>query len=543
MPVGPVRTVQAVYLGLDLGTSGCRAAAFTEGGQLAASARRPVETRRPAPGRAEQEPLDWERAAAAALQEVVARLRAAGEPGVVREVRSLTLTGQMAGLVLVDRAGANPAPALIWQDGRAAEEAALLQQEWGPALYRRTGCPPAALYPLAKLRWLQQAARGRHGPGDEKAARRAVEGLRWVLSPRDELLRRLTGEVATDLSCAAATGLLRLDTMGWDPELSAWAGIDPHWLPPVRLATEAVGRLRRPVADEVGLPPGLPVVLGAGDGVAQNVGLGVIRPGEAVVSLGSSGVVRAVTARPVLDRGDGDRPPRLTVYPFLACREPVSGPEAAAWVANGATANAAGVLDWLRERLFAGRLRLEEALDVPPGAQGLIFLPFLAGERTPFWEPSARGVLVGLTAAHRPGHVARAAIEGVAMALRGVVQALADNGVAVERAVLAGGAACEHPVRAITASVLGLPAAHYPHPGLEAVRGACVLGLASEIRHQAGGSELDAAAQACERLLPGACGVIRPAEAGFYDEWFRVFVRLAEMLLPVFRGWPLTDGR
>ncbi|HEY8498458.1 MAG TPA: FGGY family carbohydrate kinase, partial [Limnochordales bacterium] len=103
-----MRTVQAVYLGLDLGTSGCRAAAFTEGGELVASARRPVETRRPAPGRAEQEPLDWERAAAAALQEVVARLRAAGEPGVVREVRSLTLTGQMAGLVLVDRAGANP---------------------------------------------------------------------------------------------------------------------------------------------------------------------------------------------------------------------------------------------------------------------------------------------------------------------------------------------------------------------------------------------------------------------------------------------------
>ncbi|MBE3597839.1 MAG: hypothetical protein IMX02_03240 [Limnochordaceae bacterium] len=377
----------------------------------------------------------------------------------------------------------------------------------------------------------EEAAEGRITGIASEPFRRALGETRWVLSPRDELFRRLTGEVATDPSCAGATGLFGMASRSWDERLCDLAGVDPSWLPPIRAATEVAGRLPARLHEATGLPSGLPVVLGAGDGVAQSLGTGFVQPGQLTVSLGTSGVVRTVTARPLLDLNSRARAPRLTVYPFLAG----AGGELA-WVANGATANAAGVLEWLRAAVLRRPLPMDEAASVVAGSDGLLFLPYLSGERTPLWEPSARGVWLGLTPAHTDAHLVRSAVEGVVMALRAVTGALAESGARVHLAALAGGGSI-HPVTArILADGLGMPITRLPDPGLETVRGAAVLGLAARLREGSSLDEATLARHAARQLVPAPVEVVEPGPcAGAYAALFERFSELTQTLLPLFR--------
>lgn len=525
----------AVYLGLDLGTSGCRAVAVTDSGAVAASARVSYPTSRPSPGLAEQWPVHWEQAALEALRTVAEQVGQQPSPGHF-EYHSLTLTGQMAGLVVVDREGANPRPALIWQDARAAGAARRLAVEWGREAYRRSGCVPSAVYPITKMHEL------RYGQDGSAVDLSGWSEVRWVLSPRDELLRRLSGVIATDPSCAAATGWLDVHALQWDAELCQWSGVDHNWLPPLTMATESVGFLNPSAAQRAGLPAGLPVVLGAGDGVTQNVGLGVTTCRRLVVSLGTSGVVRTVTNDPSLDL-DAPRLPRWTIYPFLARGDQLQGADTVAWVVNGATADAAGVLDWLSQTVAGQHLDLASVAAIRPGADGLLFLPFLSGTRSPWWQPEARGVLWGLTTGHGAGHVARAAIEGVAMSLRAIVDAMRGGGLSFEHGVIAGGGAFHRVVRDIVAGVLGLPLYSPSTPGLEAAWGAAVLGRACEIRAEAGYKEIEAVQRAAAELVPSADEVAVPAHGpNPYEAIYSRFIRLVEALLPLLRDTLTTGG-
>lgn len=502
-----------MYLALDLGTSGCRAAAFASDGRRLAHYRAPYPTRTPRPGWAEQDPAEWEASAVTALGRVVSGLESGG--GGTGDVASITLTGQMAGLVFVDAQGGHPYPALPWNDRRAEPAVTSLIEAFGPQYYQRTGCHASSVYPVVKLLWLAKAGGEGWGP-----LRR--ERVRWVLSPKDELARRLSGSVATDPSTAVATGLWNLQRATWDPELCQMAGIHRDQLPPVRPASSVVGGLRQDLARDLGLPSGLPIVLGAGDGVCQNLGVNVVQPGDAVISLGSSGVIRGVTAEPLLDLAHAPSP-RLTAYPFVGD----------AWITNGATANAAGVFDWLATLLNTARLPLETMAAVPAGAEGLLFLPYLVGERSPLWEPTARGVYYGLTASSSRGHLVRAAVEGVAMAMRRLLEALREQGWTPHQGALAGGAGTDPRVARIVAEVLGIPLLRYPDPGLETLRGAAILGLAAEEDRL----ESDQLRRVAERINPPEAERFEPEEPGLYDQVYDRFLELTEAFLPYFRKW------
>lgn len=471
----------------------------------------------------------WERAAVCALQQVVAALRAG--PGRFAFV-SLTLTGQMAGLVLVGRGGEPLYAAIPWHDRRAQPQVAALCAK-APGFYAVTGCPPSAAYPAVKLLWLQEAAGGRMPGVDPRPLREALRAVRWVLSPRDELLRRLTGEIATDPSCAGATGLFDTRMQAWDPGLCAAVGVELGWLPPIRAASDVVGRLAPRLSVETGLPPGLPVVVGAGDGVTQSLGTGCVEGGQLTLSLGTSGVVRAVTAQPLRDRAPSG-PPRSTLYPFLS-----AGGRAAAWAVTGATANGAGVLRWLEASVLGAPLPMAQAGALPAGCDGLMFLPYLSGERSPLWEPAARGVWFGLTPDHGAAHLTRSAVEGVALALRAVTDALRQIGVESRTATLAGGGAVHPLIRRLLADVLALPVATLPNPGLETVRGAAVLGEVARLReHGSAPDELAAARQVIARLVPAPISVTEPgAEARVYTALYARFTELTQRLVPVFRNF------
>ncbi|BAS28067.1 xylulokinase [Limnochorda pilosa] len=507
---------QRVYLTLDLGTSGCRAAAFTGDGRRLAHRRALYPTETPRPGWVEQDPKEWEKAALEALGQVMGDLLAAGISG--GDVASLAVTGQMAGLVLVDGEGGHPYPALPWSDRRAEPVVTRLQAEMGPRYYETTGCHASSVYPAVKLMWIAAG-----GGGEE--LRRAVAAARWVLSPKDELLRRLTGSPGTDRSCAVATGLWNLQSDGWDEALCRMAGVRAEQLPPVLPMTAKGGGMRKELARRLGLPAGLPVLMGAGDGVCQNLGVNVMEPGDIALSLGSSGVVRGVTSEPLIDRRPGG-PPRVTAYPFVG----------GAWVTNGATANAAGVFDWLARILAGGSgLPLEGIDALAPGSENVLFLPYLAGERSPLWEPSARGVFFGLTGSTRRVHLVRAAVEGVAMAMRRLLDAFREHQPPPRQAALAGGAGTDARIAQILADVLKLPLLRFPEPGLEALRGAAILGAAAG--DGAGDALADAVRRAATQINPPVPERFEPRRPGAYDEVYARFVELTDALMPLFRRW------
>jgi xylulokinase len=385
-------------VGLDVGTSAVKGVAIDEEGRVLAAASREYPLSRPHPGWSEQEPEDWWLAA----QDVLGRLPE-GPVG---------LSGQMHGLVVLDGERRVLRPAILWNDQRTAAECTEIEERIGlDRLLELTGNRALTGFTAPKLLWLR-----RHEP--ELYGR-----IRHVLLPKDYVRLRLTGELAIDAADASGTLLFDVRRRGWSEEVCTALEIPLEWLPPVHESTE---------------------IAGAGDQAAAALGVGVARPGPVSVVLGTSGVVFAA-----LPAYEHDREGRLHAFCHAV-------PDT--WHAMGVMLSAAGSAAWLREVLAADFADLDaEAAESPPGADGLFFAPYLAGERTPYPDPDARGAFVGLTVRHDRGSLWRAMLEGVAYGLRDSLELLRELGARPTEGRVSGGGARSELWLRILASVLELP--------------------------------------------------------------------------------------
>jgi xylulokinase len=408
--------VSEVLIGLDVGTSGVKGLAVAPDGTVLARAQEDYPLSTPRPGWAEQNPEDWWRA----TESVLAKLEAdAGTPA------GVGLSGQMHGLVALDGGGRVLRPAILWNDQRTGAESAEIEETIGrERLIELTGNRALPGFTAPKLLWLR-----RHEP--EVYAR-----IARVCLPKDYVRLRLCGEFATDVSDASGTVLLDVAARAWSEEVVAALQLDPSWLPPV---------LESPVVSGQTVD-GVPVAAGGGDQACGAIGVGVDRPGAVSVVLGTSGVVLAALGRYASD-------PQGRVHAFCHA---VPG----AWHAMGVMLSAAGALRWFHDAAAPEldyQAMTAAAAAWPPGVEGLVFLPYLAGERTPHPDPDARGAFVGLQLRHDRPALTRAVLEGVAFGLRDGLDLVQELGGVPSSGRVSGGGARSHLWLQIVASVLELP--------------------------------------------------------------------------------------
>ena len=416
-------------LGIDVATTATKAVLVDERGAVIASASAEYPFEVPRPLWAEQQPALWWKAAQTA---VPAALSAGGVSGA--DVAAVGLTGQMHGLVLLDAAGEVLRPAILWNDQRTGEECELIRQALGAErLVAITGNDALTGFTAPKLVWVR-----RHEPDVWARAAR-------VLLPKDYLRLCLTGEYAMDKADGSGTILFDLAARDWSQEVLDALEIPRAWLPPTHEGPQVTGRLTPAAAEATGLAPGTPVVAGGGDQSANAVGVGAVEEGVVALSLGTSGVLFAATDRPIIE-------PDGRVHAF--CH---AVPER--WHLMSVMLSAAGSLRWYRDALAPGVAFDElvaEAVDVAPGGDGLWFLPYLTGERSPHPDPHARGAFVGLTIGHQRRHLTRAVLEGVAFGLRDGLDLMTDAGIPPPSAIRGSGGGLASPLwRQILADVLG----------------------------------------------------------------------------------------
>jgi xylulokinase len=414
-----------VCVGVDVGTTGVKALAVGADGTVVARAERGYPLTTPQPGWSEQDPEDWWAASLAALAEV-----ADG-----RQVAGIGLSGQMHGLVCLDAADRVLRPAILWNDQRTAAECAQIERRIGlDRLIARTGNRALTGFTAPKLLWLR-----RHEP-------EVWSRIARVLLPKDYVRLRLTGEHAIDVADASGTLLLDVAARRWSGEVLDALELPEAWLPTVLESPAVSGTvMARNTVLLAGLA-GVPVAAGAGDCAAAAVGVGAIAPDVLSVVVGTSGVVFSTLPGFAAD-------PQARVHAFCHALPDT-------WHAMGVMLSAAGSLHWLRERLAPEAsydTLLDEAASWGPGAEGLLFAPYLAGERTPHADPDARGAFTGLQLRHDRGALVRAVLEGVAFGLRDSLDLLRDLGVTADRARLSGGGARGELWRRIVASALELP--------------------------------------------------------------------------------------
>jgi xylulokinase len=417
------------YLGIDTSTTATKALLMAPDGTVVAVGRSDYGYETPHPQWSEQEPdLWWD----ATVEAIAAALAAAGIAG--SQVGAVGLTGQMHGLVLLDDAGEVLRPSILWNDQRTEAECDEIRRLVGRAeLIATTGNDALTGFTAPKILWVR-----RHEPD-------VFDRVGHVLLPKDYVRYRLTGGFAADKADGSGTLLFDLGRRDWSPQVLDALGIPSRWLPPTHEGPEVTGLVSDGAAAVTGLRPGTPVVAGGGDQAANGVGVGAVRPGIAAVSLGTSGVVFAATDGPTIEP-DG----RLHTF----CHA-VPG----TWHVMGVMLSAAGSLRWFHDTLTPGRgyAELDRAASaVLAGADGLVFLPYLTGERTPHPDPTARGAFVGLTVRHELGHLARAVMEGVAFGLRDMVE-LMPPALGIEEVRVAGGGARSPLWVQIIADVLGRP--------------------------------------------------------------------------------------
>jgi xylulokinase len=385
-------------LGIDIGTSGCKALLIDADGAVLASSTATYGLAQPRPGWTEQDPALWIEGARQSVAVVLAQ-----RPDV--EIAGIGLSGQMHGLTPLDEAHRVLRPALLWNDQRNGAECAEITERAGglEGLLRLTNNRMLVGYTGGKILWMRN-----HEP-------ELYSRIRHILNPKDYLRLVLTGEIATEVSDASGTGLFDVRERAWSAPLLDRLDIDPALLPSCHESQVVSGRVSRAGAALFGLAEGTPVVGGGGDSVIQTLGSGVMRPGELQTTIGTAGIVASALETP-MDNPDG----RLQVFCNVA-------PET--WHCMGVSLNAGGAMSWFRDLMAgfagdAGKLSFDEivarAETSPAGAKGLFFLPYLYGERCPHPDPAARGAFVGLTARHDAGDMARSVMEGVTHALRDI---------------------------------------------------------------------------------------------------------------------------
>jgi xylulokinase len=405
----------------DLGTSGNKATLFTTEGTLVGSATAPYGTRYFNNNWSEQAPEDWWNAVCASTRSLVQGVD-------VKELAAICFSGQMMGCLCVDAEGRPLRPAILYSDQRAVEEcAAILKQIDAAEFYRITGHRASPSYSVEKLMWVKN-----HEPEVYRKTHK-------MLHAKDYLNFRLTGVMATDYSDASGTNVLDLNAMGWSEKIVRITGIDGEKLPAIKASTDVVGALTASAARSLGLPAGIPVVAGGGDGVCAGVGVGSVKPGITYNYLGSSSWIATTTEKPIYDD-------EMRTFVWAHAVPGYVHP-------CGTMQTAGGAYAWLKneicslEKAFAAELGANpyelmnrEIEKSPPGANGLVFLPYLLGERSPRWNPDAKGALIGLTLAHTRADVLRSVMEGVTLNLSIILDIFRGQIPIREITVIGGGA-------------------------------------------------------------------------------------------------------
>lgn len=427
-------------IGCDVGSQGTNCALYAADGTLIASSYQAYDLSFPFPGAAEQDPRAWPEAVIAGVRELLTHV-----PEGPSAVKGLSFGSQLDGMVVCGGEGRPLRPAMIWMDRRAEAQAASLAERIGPGeFYRRVGANLDSSHAVFKALWVR----------DEEPD--VWSSARLLMPPGSYVLREVTGVLAVDFSNASSLALLDPRTRAWSPEVLEATGIPAQMLPEVLPATQPVGTVTPAFAEATGLAPGTAVAVGCGDEMAATLGAGVFEPGEVCDVVGTAEPVCAASAEPRED-------PTMLVE----CH-PHADPDA--WLLENPGFVSGGNLRWWRDQFGhpertaeangdgdAYDLLAEDAGRIPPGAEGLVFLPCMQGAMAPEWNGAARGVFYGLTLAHTRAHMTRAILEGSAFALRDILEAMKAAGLDVRRLTVVGGGAKGPLWRQIKADVTGLP--------------------------------------------------------------------------------------
>lgn len=421
-------------LGIDIGTSSCKALLVSERGEVLAEASAAYPVDMPRSGWSEQNPDDWWRGVRESVSRLIEKARIDGG-----QVGAIGLSGQMHGLVLLDAAGRSLRPCILWNDQRSAPQCAEITQRIGlEQLLATTGNPVLPGFTAPKLEWVR-----RHEP--DMFAR-----IAHVLLPKDYVRYRMSGVCVGDVSDCSGTSWFDVGSRCWSQIVLDELRVPMAWMPEVVESQAVCARLSADAAADLGLRAGTPIVGGAGDQAAQAVGSGIVEEGLLSATLGTSGVVFASTRRFAPE-------PHGRLHAFCHARPDL-------WHWMGVMLSAGGSLEWLGSLFAAGveqesaiAAGLADAARVPAGAEGLLFLPYLTGERTPHPDPDARGVFFGLSPRHTRGHLFRAVLEGVAFGLRDSLELLRSCGATANAVRVSGGGARSALWRQILADVFQLP--------------------------------------------------------------------------------------
>jgi xylulokinase len=416
------------FLGIDTSTTSSKALLIDPSGEVVAVAASPHTLQTPRPLWSEQNPEEWWQAVLASIKAALSKANIRGD-----EVTAIGLTGQMHGLVLMDEAGLVLRPAILWNDQRTQVQCDEIHQRIGKDRFIQiTGNVALTGFTAPKILWVAQ-----NEPDIYTKAKH-------VLLPKDYIRYRLTGDYAMDKADGAGTVLFDLKARNWSGEVLSALDIDPSWMPPTFEGCEFTGQVSLEAASVTGLKAGTPVAAGGGDQAAQAVGVGAVETGVVALTVGTSGVIFATTSAPLVE-------PEGRLHAFCHA---VPG----RWHFMGVMLSAAGSLQWYRDTMAPEMSfddLLKEAENVPAGCEGLQFLPYLSGERTPHPDPLARGAFIGLTVRHRREHLTRAVLEGVAFGLKDSFTLVQNAGLGAITQVRASGGGTKASLwRQILASVL-----------------------------------------------------------------------------------------
>ncbi|MDE6718582.1 MAG: xylulokinase [Treponemataceae bacterium] len=430
----------AYLIGVDLGTSGTKTVLFAEDGTVAASCTIEYPLYQPQNGWAEQDPLDWWNAVCGTTKAVIAKAGISAS-----EIKGVGLSGQMHGLVMLDKSGNVLRKSIIWCDQRTAKECEEITQKVGAEnLIKITANPALTGFTASKIMWVKN-----NEP-------EIYEKCAHILLPKDFIRYKLTGEFATEVSDASGMQLLDVPNRKWSDQVLDALQIDKSLLGKVYESPEITGKVTKAASDLTGLAEGTAVVGGAGDNAAAAVGTGTVQDGRAFTTIGTSGVVFAHTSKLSID-------PKGRVHTFC-CAVP------GAWHVMGVTQGAGLSLKWFRdnfcheEMIAAAGMKKDpyflmdkQAEAIPIGSDRLLYLPYLMGERTPHLDPNCRGVFFGLSAMHTRQHLLRAVMEGVTFSQRDSVEVLREMGVSINEMLACGGGGSSPLWRQMLADVYGCP--------------------------------------------------------------------------------------
>jgi len=489
------------FLGIDVSTTATKALLIDPAGQVLAAASSVYSFETPRPLWSEQHPNLWWQAA---QQSIRAALQKSGvNPA---EVGGIGLTGQMHGLVLLNKSGQVLRPAILWNDQRTQAQCDEIHNRIGRQKFiQTTGNVALTGFTAPKILWVQQ--------NEPEIYARAAH----ILLPKDFVRYQLTGDFALDAADGAGTALFDLKRRTWSEEILAALEIPRAWLPPIFEGTQITGYVTPAAAAATGLKAGTPVMAGGGDQAAGAVGMGVVSPGIVGLTVGTSGVVFATTPAALIE-------PEGRLHAFCHAAP-------GKWHFMGVMLSAAGSLQWCRDTLAPGLSfdeLVQEAESIPAGSDGLQFLPYLSGERTPHPDPLARGAFIGLTVRHKRGHLTRAVLEGVAYGLKDSFALLQNAGLGKIHQVRASGGGTKSSLwRQILASVL--------QAELVTVNTAEGAAYGAALLAAAGAGQFASVEEACQQTIQTSGGVAPDAaQAAVYLTGYEIYRELYPALQPVF---------